>query len=89
MKRLHGKIVLITGAASGIGKASARLFAAEGATLGLMDIKEEEGQAVVKAILTDGGSAKFIRTDVTDRAQISNAIEIFVDEFGDPHKLRL
>ena len=52
MKRLQGKVVLITGAASGIGEASARLFAAEGAILGLMDINAEGGQIISEAILT-------------------------------------
>ena len=82
MRRLEGKIALITGAASGIGKVSAKLFAAHGASLGLMDIKEEAGQAVADSIVADGGVAKFQAIDITDGDQIASATAAFAVEFG-------
>ena len=66
-RRLDGKRILITGAASGIGAASARYFAAEGAAVVIADIDENLGAEVVRGIQAAGGEAHFMPTDVTDR----------------------
>ena len=66
MARLEGKRAFITGAASGIGKAAARLFASEGARLGLVDVKAAHGEALAAAIRGAGGEALFMETDVSD-----------------------
>ena len=82
MKRLQGKVALITGASSGIGRASAKLFADEGATLGLMDIKTDEGEQIAAEITAAGGMAKFLNVDVTDGGRIETAVESFANDFG-------
>ena len=82
MKRLQGKVALITGASSGIGRASAKLFANEGATLGLMDIKTDEGEQIAAEITAAGGMAKFLNVDVTDGGRIETAVETFATDFG-------
>ncbi len=63
--RLKGKVALITGAASGIGKESALLFAEEGAKVAVVDLNEEAGREVVRAIREAGGEAIFVRADVS------------------------
>jgi len=67
MKRLDGKRALITGAASGIGAASARCFAEEGDAVVVADINENLGAKVAREIEAEGGTAHFLRADVTDR----------------------
>jgi NAD(P)-dependent dehydrogenase (short-subunit alcohol dehydrogenase family) len=67
--RLADKRALITGAASGIGAASARCFAAEGAAVVIADVQDEAGTAVAAEIEAAGGKAHFLRADVTDRQQ--------------------
>lgn len=66
-RRLDGKRALITGTASGIGAASARCFAAEGASVVAVDIHEDLGTKVVREIQAAGGEAHFLRADVADR----------------------
>ena len=87
--RLEGKVALITGAASGVenylmgfGGASARLFVREGASVVLTDIKEEPGEKTAAQIRTDGGDAVFVRLDVTDELDWTNAIQYTVSNFG-------
>ncbi len=82
MKRLQHKIAIITGAAAGIGRASALLFADEGAAVGLVDIDAEGGAATAEEIRTGGGSARFIAADVADPAAMENAIGTLAEEFG-------
>jgi len=65
--RLQGKRALITGAASGIGEACARLFVEQGASVAVVDIDEERGAEVTGELHAIGGDACFLRTDVTDR----------------------
>ena len=79
---LNGKSVLITGAASGIGLATARLAAHEGARVALCDRDEAQGAAAVAAIIADGGEALFVRMDVTSEAEVSAGIEACVGAFG-------
>lgn len=79
MGRFLGKTVLITGAASGIGRASAQAFAAEGASLYLCDINAEGLQAVADAL---PGSVKTKVLDVTSSADCRAAVEEAVTEFG-------
>lgn len=77
--RLEGKVAVITGAASGIGAESARLFAAEGANVVLADVQDDRGQRIADEL---GGNARFIHTDVTDDAQVGAAVQLAVDTFG-------
>ncbi len=68
MGRVSGKVALVTGAASGIGRACAERLAAEGATVILTDLQDEAGAAVVEAIGAASGSARYLHQDVTDEA---------------------
>jgi NAD(P)-dependent dehydrogenase (short-subunit alcohol dehydrogenase family) len=82
MGRLTGKRALITGAASGIGRATALLFAREGAAVAVADVDEAGGQAVAQAIHSEGGRAIFVRCDVTQAGDCRRAVQRTVDEFG-------
>ena len=77
--RLQGKVALVTGAGSGIGRAIALRFAAEGATVMASDINEEAATAVAGEI---GSSAKAIRTDVTVEGEVKAAVDATVQAFG-------
>lgn len=74
-RRLDKKRALITGAANGIGAASARCFAAEGAAVVIADINEALGAEVVREIQADGGNACFLSVDVTSRADCRRMVK--------------
>ncbi len=81
--RMTGKVALISGAAGGMGAATARLFAAEGAkAVVVADILDTEGKAVVAEIGKAGGHASYIHLDVTDEAQWKAAVEGTVATHG-------
>ncbi|MDH3714746.1 MAG: SDR family oxidoreductase [Gammaproteobacteria bacterium] len=82
MQRLAGKIAIITGASAGIGKASAKLFASEGAVLGLIDINDADGEMLAGKINASGGTARYVRADVSVAAELETAIETLAAEFG-------
>ena len=77
MGKLQDKIVIITGAASGIGKGCAELFAQEGATVVVTDIQDEAGQKLADAI---GGA--YLHVDVTDPASVEAMIKSTVERYG-------
>ena len=77
--RLDGKIAVITGAASGIGEATAIRFVEEGARVIVSDIQVETGYAVAERL---GDSARFIETDVTDEAQVAAAVNLAMTTWG-------
>ncbi len=77
--QLEGKVAVVTGAASGIGAAAARLFIAEGAKVVLADIQDERGASMVEEL---GPNATFQHTDVTDEQQIGAAVNHAVEKFG-------
>ena len=79
---LAGKVALITGGASGIGRATGSLFAREGAAVAIVDIDETGAGAVVQSIIDAGGRAISIRCDVTQAADCSRAVQQTVDELG-------
>ena len=80
--RLSGKVVVVTGAASGIGWASARLFGQEGARLVLGDVDEAEGRQAAEEIGADGAEATFLRTDVTSSADVERLVAAAVERYG-------
>lgn len=77
-----GKVVLITGAAAGIGKATAEAFAAQGARLVLADIDVVNGEAVVAGIRERGGEAVFSICDVADAEQVKALLAMIENDFG-------
>lgn len=81
-KDLTGKTALITGAASGIGKATAILYAQYGANVVLSDLDEMQGQAVADQIKAMGANAQFVKADVSDPAQCQKLVEETVATFG-------
>ncbi|HXW38469.1 MAG TPA: SDR family NAD(P)-dependent oxidoreductase [Acidimicrobiales bacterium] len=76
---LAGKVALVTGGASGIGRATASLFAEEGAEVVVADVDVERGEELVAAL---GEAASFHRTDVADREQVQAAVDHAVATFG-------
>jgi len=81
-KRLDAKIAWITGAASGIGEATADLFADEGAKVAVVDIQAERGREVAELITDRGGQALFIACDVAEEDQVHQSFDKTVERFG-------
>lgn len=79
MTRLDGKVCIITGATSGIGRRTAEVFVAEGAKVVIAGRREAEGEAVAAAL---GGACDFLRTDVTDEAQVRALVDFTVAKHG-------
>jgi NAD(P)-dependent dehydrogenase (short-subunit alcohol dehydrogenase family) len=79
---LSSKVALITGGASGIGRATALLFAQEGAAVAVMDLDEAGGQAVTQEILDTGGQAIFVSGNVARAADCERAVQRTNDELG-------
>lgn len=82
MGRLDGKVALITGAGSGIGRATAILFAREGAKVVVADISPEGGEETVRVIREGGGLATCVKTDVTIEEDVRQAVQTAVHSYG-------
>ncbi len=80
--RLAGKVAIISGAASGMGAATARIFARQGAKVAVADLLDDLGRQVAEAIRGNGGEAVFMRLDVTDEASWHEAVGETVVRFG-------
>lgn len=80
--RLDGKIALITGAGSGIGRASALTFAREGAKVAVADKLVDGGRETVRMVEAAGGTASFIEVDVSDAASVEAMVNATVDTYG-------
>ena len=79
MNRLEGKVAVITGAGSGIGRAAARLFVAEGAKVVVAEIDATLGEAAAREA---GAGARFVRTDVTDEESVKQMVQQAKETFG-------
>jgi len=81
-KRLEGQVAWISGGSSGIGEATAELFAAQGASVALVDVQAERGQQIVDRILSRGGQALYLEADVSQGSQVAWSIAETVRQFG-------
>ena len=79
---LTGKVALVTGSASGIGRDIAETYAKAGAAVGIADIDSEAAQRTVDAVEADGGRALAIVMDVTDEQAVNEGVQALVDTFG-------
>ena len=79
---LEDRVVIVTGASSGIGRASAILFAKNGAKVVVADINEEGGEKTVSEIEKSGGVAMFVKTDVSKAAEARACVEATIKKFG-------
>src|SRR5215467_6354084 len=80
--RVEGKVTLVTGGASGIGRATALTFAREGARLVIADTNEDGGQQTVHMITENGGETIFVRTDVSRAVEVQVLISKAVETYG-------
>lgn len=78
----EGKVAIVTGAASGIGHATAKAFVREGAAVVLGDIDSENGESLAEEIRASGGCAVFLKADVTDPAQVQALVDTAEAKFG-------
>jgi NAD(P)-dependent dehydrogenase (short-subunit alcohol dehydrogenase family) len=82
MKRLNSKVAIITGAAMGMGMETAKLFSEEGAKVVVADFNQEAGNAVVKEIVGNGGTATFCKVDISNASQVEAMIKFAVSTYG-------
>ncbi|MGP4108697.1 SDR family oxidoreductase [Virgibacillus sp. L01] len=80
--KLDGKVAVVTGAASGMGKSIAELYAKEGAKVLLADLNLEGAEKVTEEITSNGGTAKAVKVNVAELADIENMIDTAVSEYG-------
>lgn len=80
--KLEGKVAIVTGGASGIGQATAALFAQEGAKVVLADVREREGEKIAEEIQEKGGEALFVRTDVARGEEVAALVDRAVAAYG-------
>lgn len=80
--RLSGRVAIVTGAGDGIGLGIAKRFARAGGSVVIAEFSEEKGEAAAAALRAEGGTAMFIRTDVTDRGEMEAAVDAAVSGFG-------
>ncbi len=80
--RMQDKVALVTGASSGIGRASAEAFAREGAKVVVADVAVEGGEETVRTIQEAGGEATFVKADVSDRAAVEAMVDQTVQAWG-------
>ena len=85
--RLEGKVALITGGASGMGKVASALFAREGASVLLTDVADDAGEATTAEIAGAGGRAAFVHADVSMEADAKAMVDAAVERFGGLHIL--
>jgi NAD(P)-dependent dehydrogenase (short-subunit alcohol dehydrogenase family) len=82
MGLLEGKTAIITGGASGIGEASVKVFAREGAMITIADINEAQGEKLARMIKEMGSDALFVRTDISSREDVEMMVKKTVEHFG-------
>jgi NAD(P)-dependent dehydrogenase (short-subunit alcohol dehydrogenase family) len=80
--RMKGKVVLVTGGASGIGRASAKALSLEGACVVVADVNEEGGRETVKAVRAIGGAGRFIKADVSKAEEVERLVQETVGVYG-------
>ncbi|MGP3947055.1 SDR family NAD(P)-dependent oxidoreductase [Streptomyces sp. 6N106] len=80
--RLQSKVIIVTGGSSGMGAATAKRVASEGATVVIGARDKARGEAVAAEITADGGTALFVPTDVTAEEQVAHLVDVTVNEFG-------
>lgn len=82
MGKLQDKVVVITGGASGIGAATARLFVSEGAKVALVDLNEEKGKAFEEELKALNNQTLFIKANITSEEDVANIFKQTVEAFG-------
>ena len=82
MSEFKGKVAIVTGASSGVGRTSALFYAREGAKVVVSDNNEEAGQETVRLIQEAKGEAFFVKTDITNPEDCENLVRIAIEKFS-------